>query len=71
MLMHFATGGVGGFITVLFYVAIVLFGCAILVFYGFSIYKNGAIMDSVWRLYVARALLRIVLISQHLLQLCQ
>jgi hypothetical protein len=44
-------GGVGGFITCLFYFAIVLFGLALLVFYGFAIYKNGAIMDAIWRLY--------------------
>ncbi len=46
------SGGVGGFITCLFYIAIFLFGLGILVFYGFAIYKNGAIMDAIWRLYV-------------------
>jgi hypothetical protein len=44
-------GGVGGFITCLFFIAIMLFGSALLVFYGFAIYKNGAIMDAIWRLY--------------------
>jgi hypothetical protein len=44
-------GGVGGFITTLFFTAIILFGIALLVFYGFAIYKNGAIMDAIWRLY--------------------
>ena len=29
-----------------------LFGVGLLAFYGFAIYKNGAIMDSIWRLYV-------------------
>ena len=47
-------GGVGGFITCLFYIANILFGMGVLGFYGFAIYKNGAIMDAIWRLYVTR-----------------
>ena len=56
-------GGVGGFITGLFFVGILLFGAALLAFYGFAIYKNGAIMDVIWRLCVNAPLILLRVLS--------